>query len=825
MGSKSGGQRVYDFFLSIDYGVCLGPVDSINAITIKDDDALVGPLMGTGLSRIDQPELFGGDEAEGGPVGIVEVYMGDYGQKMSESLAARHGLTPDTAPGYQGITHLFFRGDDEDAAESEYTELSSSGPFLGVFPSVLALMYDFLVSRTSTPEDHRGFKWTSNNPYLPGAAVNATRAPVGLPAALSLVYPIVGVNGAGEYEIAVPGDAFSLEDGVRVLDRSRLPDANPAAMVYEMMTNAEVGKGDSPAAFNLASYEAAAATLLEENFGLTMTYMLTDSVETYVSEILDHILGVQFQDPATGLWTLTLIRGDYNEDDLLVIDPSNCDSSEIHVKLWGDTINEVAVSYTDPNSGEEETVYAQNATNIAIQGGKVSDPRDYYGIRNPWLAKIVAERDVASASRTLTSATLKANRDAFNVRPGSVLLWSWPEEDVLKMPVRVMSVDYGTAKDRTITLEVIEDVFGTPGIVLPAEIQPIVNYDIDPLPKNPDRVLIFTPPLPPMVRGGLDVSVLDANYPQSEVQFLVSDSEVSFLETKVESATTLANGTTSIGTVATVLPAYSRALGVALVREARSEITSRTVENLMAGEQAVGDLLLIGESEQDHELVMLDSYNSTTRKWSILRGLYDTVPLVWAADARLWLLPLSESTLDNRENFAGDTQTYRLRPRTRRGRLSFAAATPRDYTPNERLHQPFRPANPTVDGLAFVGPVYVGAAVPSSVLVNWKTRNRLSEDAVASEWGSASVTPEPGQTTTIRLRDSITGVVDLEVSGLAGSSANVDITSATTFRYYDLEVLAARDGIESYRESTVSLELVRLGYGNNYGNDYGENNG
>ncbi|MFU1607326.1 hypothetical protein ACM25O_13155 [Sulfitobacter pontiacus] len=157
------------------------------------------------------------------------------------------------------------------------------------------------------------------------------------------------------------------------------------------------------------------------------------------------------------------------------------------------------------------------------------------------------------------------------------------------------------------------------------------------------------------------------------------------------------------------------------------------------------------------------------------------------------------------------------------GRLDYEAADEVVFTPSERPHQPFRPADPTVDGKRFVGPSYVGPAVPPTLTVTWRNRNRLAEDAVAYAWDRASTTVETGQTTTVRFRDAIDGGVETEFAGLTGTQAVIDITPLAAYRFYTVEVLSERDGIESYRSSDVSLELVRLGYGNNYGYDYGEN--
>lgn len=151
--SKSSGVKVYDYQLSIHYGICHGPIDAINWVKIKDKMAWCGLVTGRQDVCLDLPDIFGGDTKEGGVRGVVECYSGDYTQLASQELAARFGMTVGEAPAYRGIASLFFRG--------------SNGA---------------------------GFKWITNNPYIPPAEVNLTRIPRQLNSQYAVVWPL-GTDG------------------------------------------------------------------------------------------------------------------------------------------------------------------------------------------------------------------------------------------------------------------------------------------------------------------------------------------------------------------------------------------------------------------------------------------------------------------------------------------------------------------------------------------------------------------------------------------------------------------------------------------------------
>ena len=65
---------------------------------------------------------------------------------------------------------------------------------------------------------------------------------------------------------------------------------------------------------------------------------------------------------------------------------------------------------------------------------------------------------------------------------------------------------------------------------------------------------------------------------------------------------------------------------------------------------------------------------------------------------------------------------------------------------------------------------YMGSEVPTSITVEWSHRNRLTEDTVAMRWTEGSVTPEVGQTTTVRVVDAVDGTLEFEEAGITGTS-------------------------------------------------------
>ncbi|ARB05720.1 putative tail protein [Synechococcus virus S-ESS1] len=178
-GGKKQKPEVYDFLMSIDYGLCYGPVDQFNQVWVKDKPIWCGAAYERTDIEVNQPELFGGDTGEGGVVGTVELYTGDNEQRSSAQLGGRVGRDVYTMPGYRGLAHMFFRGN-----------LGANEPVRRRFS-----MIDFFTFNIFYGKARRGFRWTTNNPYLPEVKASVTRLPKSLPTNFAIYRPILDESG------------------------------------------------------------------------------------------------------------------------------------------------------------------------------------------------------------------------------------------------------------------------------------------------------------------------------------------------------------------------------------------------------------------------------------------------------------------------------------------------------------------------------------------------------------------------------------------------------------------------------------------------------
>lgn len=372
------------YFLSMDLGLCHGPVD-----------ALVDILAGTGEDlkhinfsqsanpdgsrsiTVDAENAFGGLDKEGGISGPGTFYPGNQTQESDPYLSGRLGII---YPAYRRICHVVCN------------------------------------------------KWyLGTSQYIKNLAFVLRRCPSNL--------------GLSSAQTNIGGDA------------------NPAEIIYECLQG-DWGLGFPAARFDAASFAAAGATLASEGFGMSLQVDSPQQADKVIETVLQHIDGVCYTDPSTGLWTLKLIRPDYNPAAIPVFDDDDIAECEFSRGSWEDTLNEVKATYTDRSKWKQGMVQAQDPGNFALRNGELSTQTvDFPGFSNATVAQKACNRELCTGSYPIGKGRIKVNRKAWALRIGSPFRLTWPPLGITDMCVRVTSIDYGNLTDGMIEAEIVEDVF------------------------------------------------------------------------------------------------------------------------------------------------------------------------------------------------------------------------------------------------------------------------------------------------------------------------------------------------------------------------------
>jgi hypothetical protein len=531
------------------------------------------------------------------------------------------------------------------------------------------------------------------------------------------------------------------------------------------------------------------------------------TIEAFISEILDHIEATLFVNPRTGLLTLKLIRFDYSIPSLQTFTPDNSKVTKFSRKLWGETVNEIVVSWTNPENEETETVVAQDNANIAANGGIVSDNRNYYGVRSSWLAMYLAQRDLRAASTPLASCDIEVDRSGWDLLPGDVCVLNSPEDGIESIIMRVGPVDYGKPGDPVVRASLVEDVWS---LALADYTDPPVTAwePVSEAPSTADFELVITLPYYFMVRK-LPAATLDqVDYPEVFAGVLAGEDGEDTFEFDLYGEGTDNLGNPTVVNLGSKTIAAHATLPEAFVAEVSTEFVFFTDRTKGNGPSVGGFMLIEGADETEHELCIFTAIEtSSPQSYTVNRGVLDTIPRAWPIGTPVWFIDAGSIFHDATIRSEAEVVNYRILPRTSLGLLAYTDAPVTTETLTARPHLPSRPAAVTIDlDDGFSGLVdLTGELTPT---VAFARRNRLTEDTIILAWDDGDVTPEAGQTTTVRLLDLAENILH-EYTGIAGTSQIVDTADFGVEEEAYIEVTAVRDGLESLQPYRVRVIVSR----------------
>ena len=832
MGGSSKKTTVgYRYYMGLHFGICHGPVDSVQEVIVGERLAWNNVQATSGSLVIASGELFGGDKREGGVEGVLDVMMGEPAQATNSYLADKIGAG---IPAFRGILSAVWRGGlvtsnnpyvkpwsfkvkrilqgwaggsawySEKAAIITYTDFSLPVDATGWEYQEITHHadpgYDNLVPPTSG--------WSSGQSPFAGGTLSASgntnwtiktilwaKKTFVVPSNKSVLLRVSAENGcvvfsnglligsvnrdniqidnnqnnfvyvplmAGSYEILIKAFDEEVAGGGTFLSIESISDAadmNPAHIIYQCLTDTDWGMGYPTGAIDAVSFTAAADALYSEGFGLSMMWNQQDTIESFISIVLDHIGAMLYVMPDTGTFALKLIRADYDRGTLPLYGVTNLVSADDYQRqAWGETVNEITVVYTDHISGKDTSVTVQDAANIITQGGVVSQTRNYHGIHIASLAQRVAQRDLNAASTPLARIKLTATRAAWAVFPGDVFRLTWPEFGIADVVYRCLQVNRGTLQDGQIIIDAVEDVFGMPSNTYLVD-QPSEWED----PSNPPAVapyrILIEAPYWDLIRNlsAADMSFVDSlsGYLETLAVRPSSDATNYSLYARTGSADYTQRGNGDFCPTATVIGALTKTT------------TAITLENGIDLDLVeVGGYAVIG-----NEYVLVSAIDWMAGTATIARGVLDTVPVAHAAGSRLWFADGWQG-FDTTEYADGEEIDVKLRPITGRGELALASAPVDSLTFDQRQYRPYPPGKVRFDTLEW--PAVIEGS--TDVVMTWAHRDRTLQTAYIVEQDEASIGPEAGVTYSLEVADESLTVL-YSATGISGTTATVPASS------------------------------------------------
>lgn len=568
---------------------------------------------------------------------------------------------------------------------------------------------------------------------------------------------------------------------------SSIDHMNPAHIIYECLTNNEWGMGYPASQIDDTQFREAADALYTEGFGISLMWNQQGAIKNFISEVLDHIQGILRNDPSTGKFVLKLVRDDYDEGDLDIYDESIVVSlDEYSRSAWGETVNEVTVTYVDQTTGKQSAVTVHDLANVQGQGALISKTQNYAGIPTSTLATQLAMRDLKMGSTPLARYKLSVNRSGWQMLPGDVFKFSWSKLGIEEVVLRILDVSVGSLESNTITVTAIEDIFSLPSSVYVAQ-EPIGWTDPSSEPADSPNVYLTEIPY----------WTLSRQLSAADLAAVTSDDCYNCVLSDKPSGDALSFRIWSRTGVDDYVDRNSGAHCPTAVLFGNIGKTDETItfeSGSMTDVIEAGSYAYIENAGGKFEAIRIDAI--TDDEITCKRGVLDTVPVDHTDGAIIYFGSGFES--GDRVTYAdNETIDIKIETRTGQGVLDLDDATEHSVTTDQRQARPYPP------GLFRINTNEYPATITGELTVSWAHRDRLQQTAYIVDQDEASIGPEAGTTYTILIYGD-GGVLKHTITGETGTSYTLPEATekAANGGIYntDLRVVlkSVRDGLDSW---------------------------
>lgn len=741
MGAKK--QTVgHRYFVGVVQVLCHGPVDSVRRIFFGEKEAWSGNVTANQQININKRDLFGGESSEGGVgaalQGVIDGYHIEYDSDGNLEYIPIYADPPQfTSAG--GQVDICFGLPTQ--GRNDYA-LDKIGDTVSAFRGVMSVVF-------------RQFYFGTTY-YLKDIWYEVSRTKT-------------GYDGAPIWYAAKSEIIFD--------SAPNKPAMNPAHAIREILLATEWGMGVPVTDIDDAAFRTAADTLHAEGFGVSMTWQVAGEVQEKLSELLETVAGVLYVSPETGLYTLKLMRADYDVATLPTLGEAQIiEVSDYTRAKFDDLSNCVALTHWDQVLEDDNTIQTDDPAMVAKLGKVVTLEKEYSGIVDEALAARIALRDLKAASAPILSAKITCTRAAADLRPGDAFKFAWPQYHEGFVVCRVVDVGLGDTSGETITITLVEDIFALPDNAATSG-EGIAWQDPATAPIGTATALLIEAPYAELVQrlGDTAAQALLAANPTAG-RMLIACSSAS----NAQSADGIIDGVTIADTLdptptGTLTNAISRTAQVLQINWARVPVAGQHMQignEIMIFRQLAGADTIVG------------------------RGALDTVPTAHAAGAMAWCWDQTAQS-DGIDRVSGETVTGQVLPKqpAKVGTLSAQVST----VTAARAVRPYPPARVAIRG------EFDPSQVFGDAVITWNHRNRITQaDALLSTL-DGSVTPEAGTTYAGKIYNADTGAVLCDESGITGQTC----TSAANYTGpARLEFWSVRDGYASAQKHVFTFEWL-----------------
>jgi hypothetical protein len=463
----------------------------------------------------------------------------------------------------------------------------------------------------------------------------------------------------------------------------------------------------------------------------------------------------------------------------------------------------------------KSSVTLQDIALVQTQGGTIGATVEYPGFSNRRNAERAAQRDLRALATPLLSCTIYCGQEAADLDIGDTFKFEWPDYHEGAIVMRVTGMAFGDGRTDRIRIDCVQDVFAAP-------LESILSEDRGSLWTNPTAPPTNIEEGEASVSSDSDQLVAAATQIATEMPYrqliqvvgsrLIDDymtetPDVGLLRTTGKRPISgLQDDGTFFGNAINALihvdagSGYVQRGAAAFAPFARlaDDIGYITTSVTVIDAERLSEVTIGTFAQIDDELVRVDSISGSTITFG--RGILDTVPVPHSAGASILFWQDFAGTNDT-EYEATESINVKLQPRNNSGTAPLASAVAMPLTFDSRAIRPYPPGNVKINGVAYPETDLGGAPL----VVTWSHRDRLQQTgATFEDTTDGNIGPEAGTTYTVRLEDSLGGVIT-EETGITGTEWAEQSDASDTDNEIVIKLWSVRDGYASWQQHVIPV--------------------
>jgi hypothetical protein len=241
--------------------------------------------------------------------------------------------------------------------------------------------------------------------------------------------------------------------------------ANPAAIIYEIITNKVWGRGLSSDIINEASFELCSEFFLTKKIGMSFALDKAESISDVLEGIRRHLKTILTWDGEQYKLRCLMDVGQTHQY-IQTLKQDEITDLTINRPMWENTINEVRAEFqSQTRAYRPDVVHLQDIANKEAVNGRVSPTRiQFSGFSLFNLTLQQAQRILSEMSYPYMTATWEMNRYKSHVEVGDIVRVVWNEfgENITTTYWMIVTIEDGASDDENIKITAIEDQLLSP---------------------------------------------------------------------------------------------------------------------------------------------------------------------------------------------------------------------------------------------------------------------------------------------------------------------------------------------------------------------------